>query len=144
MKIIIGADHRGYALKQELIAAIPEYSWLDSGAHTAERSDYPLFAADVCQSILAGTAELGILLCGTGVGMSIAANRYPGIYAALCWNASLARLAREDDGANVLVLPADFVSPAQAVCVVQAWLAASFKGGRYQERLALLEKLAQR
>ncbi len=144
MKIFIGADHRGYKLKQELVARLATYAWLDVGAINDERSDYPDFAAAVCSGILAGEAELGILLCGSGVGMSIAANRFAGIYAALCWQPELARMAREDDGSNILVLPADFMTAEQAESVVKSWLAAHFKGGRYQERLDRLEKNAQR
>jgi RpiB/LacA/LacB family sugar-phosphate isomerase len=144
MKISIGADHRGYALKQELIARLPEYQWTDVGAHSLERSDYPVFAAAVCNNVLEGKAERGVLLCGSGVGMSIAANRYVGIYAALCWTEQGARMASEDDGANILVLPADEITIDRAVCLVQAWLAGIFKAGRYEERLLLLEKLASR
>lgn len=139
MKIGIGADHRGYDLKQFLMQSFPDYIWLDEGTHSTERTDYPLYAHKVCKAILAGTISCGILLCGTGVGMAIAANRYKGIYAALCWNDEVARLARQDDGANVLVLPSDFITYDQAALMVHAWLSAQFKGGRYQERLQLID-----
>ena len=87
-----------------------------------------------------GKAERGILLCGSGIGMVIAANRFKGIYAALCWNEAIARVAREDDGSNLLVLPSDFVHEDDAVALVQVWLKAAFKGGRYQVRLDMLDR----
>src|SRR5579859_1590952 len=143
MKIVIGADHRGFHLKLNLQEQIKmnkgeRIEWLDSGAFTAERTDYPLYAAKACEEILQGNAELGILICGSGIGMSIAANRFPGIYAGLAWNETSAHLAREHDGVNVLVLPSDFLSIHDAINMVYAWLNAQFKGGRYQERLEML------
>lgn len=139
MIIAIGSDHRGFDLKSYLIQMFPEHEWLDVGAHDAQRSDYPRFAFDVCQELMEGRAERGILLCGSGIGMSIAANRVRGIYAALCWNEDVARLATEHDGANILVLPSDFVIPEQARAMVIAWLTAEFRGGRYQERLESID-----
>lgn len=139
MKISIGADHRGYALKNYLIEHESSYQWHDVGAFSSERSDYPLFAQDVCSDFLKGRAERGVLICGSGVGMSIAANRHPGIYAAVCWDERSARIAREDDGVNVLVLPADFIDFQQATSVFRSWISATFKGGRYQERLMLID-----
>ncbi|MBX9830827.1 ribose 5-phosphate isomerase B [Candidatus Babeliales bacterium] len=139
IKISIGADHRGFALKKHLINHFQEYAWSDQGTHTDERTDYPLYAKRVCQEILSGQADVGIVLCGSGVGMAIAANRFKGIYAALCWNEEVARMARSDDGANVLVLAADFTTPEQAVALVKAWLSAEFKGEQYQKRLEMLD-----
>ncbi|MCB9493555.1 MAG: RpiB/LacA/LacB family sugar-phosphate isomerase [Epsilonproteobacteria bacterium] len=139
MKISIGADHRGYELKQHLITYFSAYSWIDQGATSEQRSDYPVFAKRVCNDLLQGKAEQGVLLCGSGVGISIAANRHKKIYAALCWSADIARLAREDDGANVLVLPADFITPEQAVEIFQQWHNASFKQGIYQKRLDMID-----
>ena len=81
----------------------------------------------------------GFFICGSGIGMSIAANRYPKIYAALCWNESVAKVAKSDDGANVLIPPADYVSIDDALKIVKAWMDAEFKGGRYQDRLELID-----
>ena len=140
MKITIGSDHRGYDLKESVKNVFRDIDWIDVGASDAtERTDYPIFAKPVCENILAGKAEWGILMCGSGVGMSIAANRYKKIYAALCWNEVVAKQAREHDGANVLVLPADFVDVEQASEIVKAWLFATFNGGRYQERLDMID-----
>ena len=141
MKICIGADHRGYELKNFLIQTLTDYSWIDEGTHTSERTDYPMYAHKVCKALGEGKAPYGILICGSGVGMAIAANRFRGIYAALCWNEGVARLAREDDGTNVLILPSDFVTHVQALSIFQAWITARFKDGRYQERLELIDKI---
>jgi ribose 5-phosphate isomerase B len=139
MKISIGADHRGFELKQAIIKAFAQIDWLDVGTHSTQRTDYPVVARAVCEQILTDEATRGILLCGSGVGVSIAANRHPGIYAALCWNAELARTAREDDNANILVLPADYLTTDQACDMVRAWLEATFKGGHYQKRLDMID-----
>lgn len=140
LKIAIGSDHRGFDLKQKLITAHPEYAWLDVGCYGHERVDYPDFAHKVCTAMFTKQATHGILLCGTGVGMSIAANRYAGMYAALCWNETVAREAKEDDNANILVLPSDFVDAAQASAIIKAWLSATFKGGNYQQRIDKIER----
>jgi ribose 5-phosphate isomerase B len=137
--IVIGSDHRGRALKDFLVLhdeiGDVNITWLDVGTHTIERTDYPQYAHDAVDVIRTGDAELGILLCGTGVGMSIAANRYPYIYAALAWNQEIAHRAREEDNANILVLPADYVDAADAVGIVYAWLHTTFQEGRYRYRL---------
>ena len=141
MKISIGSDHRGYQLKESIKQVFADIDWIDVGASDAtERADYPLFAQPVCQNVLDGTAERGILLCGSGVGMAIAANRNKKIYAALCWNADVARIAREDDCANILVLPADFLDVEVASAIVKTWLFTQFKGEHYQERLEMIDK----
>lgn len=142
MIIAIGADHRGYDCKEYLMKSMPTISWLDVGAYSNERSDYPIYAQAVCQSMLQGKAAYGILLCGTGVGMSVVANRYPSIYAALVWNSEIARLSKEDDNANVLVLPADYVTDQEAQTIIEAWLRATFKEGRYRERLNLIDRIS--
>ena len=139
MKISIGADHRGYALKTAIIKHFSTIDWLDNGTGSAERVDYPAYALAVTNDLMKQRAEVGILLCGSGVGMSIAANRVKGIYAGLCWSPAVATVAKEDDGINVLVLPADFVTVPEACAIIEAWLAARFKGGHYQERLARLD-----
>ena len=145
LTIAIGADHRGFAHKEYLKKmAAPlgmHITWIDVGAFNSDRSDYPLFARAACQELLAGRAHRALLICGSGVGMAIAANRFKGIYAALVWNEEVARVSREDDNTNVLALPSDFVTVEQAVTIVQAWLKAEFRGGRYQERVAALDTL---
>lgn len=154
MKIAIGSDHRGLDLKEAIknyfnkksfpdLACATCVTWDDVGTNDVARVDYPEFAQKVCQSVTSQTSDRGILICGSGIGMSIAANRFKGIYAALCWSPDVARVAREHDRANVLVLPSDFLSHDIACKTVEAWLSAKFLAGRYQDRLDLLEKIAK-
>lgn len=137
--IAIGADHRGYEYKQLLKEQLSNYTIIDVGTDSKERCDFPVPAQAVCQAIQDGKAEYGILLCGSGIGMSIAANRFSGIYAALVWNVQLATLAKQHDNANILVIPADFVSIQEAQKMVQAWLETKFLGDRYQQRIDLID-----
>lgn len=145
IKIAIGADHRGFALKEFFKknerADTSLVQWVDCGAFTDERSDYPLFAHEVCLKILRGDVELGILLCGTGAGMAMAANRYKKIYAAVAWNRSIAKRVREEDFCNVLVLPADCLKEEEAVSIVDAWLGAT---PRCEERYVLRREMLNR
>jgi ribose 5-phosphate isomerase B len=141
--IAIGADHRGFRMKEfiknNLSLVRHNIEWIDVGAYNAKRSDYPIFAAKAVSAITKGQAQLAILLCGTGIGMAIAANRFPGIFAGLAWNNTVARLAKEDDNVNVLVLPSDFITKTTAVQMTKAWLKASFKKGRYAQRIKLID-----
>ncbi len=139
MKICIGSDHRGFELKENIIEFYKNYEWIDVGTDSSEVTDYPLYAQAVCAAILEKKVDSGILLCGSGIGISIAANRFKGIYAALCWSPEVARLAKEDDNVNVLVLPADFISLSQAVSCIDIWQKTAFKGGRYAKRLNLID-----
>ncbi len=141
MKIAIGSDHRGFALKNALMQSLNDGSvlWVDKGCHSDERCDYPLFAQTVAQQVQSSTVDAGILICGSGIGMSIAANRLKNVYAALVWNVEVASLSKEHDNANILILPADFVSEQEAVACVDAWRGASFLGGRHEERLSLID-----
>lgn len=143
MNIAIGTDHRGFALK-ELIKHMSfdkPVSWIDVGSYNTERSDYPLFAQKVCQLILSNQVQYGVLLCATGIGMSIAANRFTGIRAALVWDKTIAQLSKEEENANILVLPAEYIAPEQAQNMIALWLTAAFKGGRYQERIEQVNTL---
>ncbi len=152
MMISIGADHRGFELKNLLkreFATITvdreekKITWHDVGSFSQERSDYPCFARLVCDDITQNRAQFGILVCGSGVGMAIAANRNKGIYAALCWSSEIAFIARADDGMNVLVLSADYIPNEQNFDIVRAalhaWATPTFKGGHYQDRLAMID-----
>lgn len=142
--IAIGSDHRGFLLKKFLLTQSSfggnSIRWLDYGCDSLERTDYPLYAQLVCEAILTKKTSLGILLCGNGVGMSIAANRYKKIYAALVWNALMAVTSKEDDNSNILSIPSDYMTEHEAVISITAWLNAEFKKGRYLQRLELLDK----
>lgn len=144
MKIVIGSDHRGYQLKQQLQESLHDIdiTWIDVGCDSQERCDYPVYAHKAIEALRTEQAQYAILLCGTGTGMAIAANRFPGIYAAVCWNKDTARLAKEHDNVNVLVLPADVLMLEQACDIVLAWKEAVFLEGRYQERLAMIDKIS--
>ena len=141
MKIFIGSDHRGFALKTALMNAFPQYEWVDCGCFTTDRTDYPIYAQSVCDGVLKNSEEhRGILICGSGVGMSIAANRNRKIYAALCWNEAITASARADDNANILILPANELEVSMATQLVKLFLDTPFKGGVYQDRLCLIDQ----
>jgi ribose 5-phosphate isomerase B len=140
-RIPIGADHAGYALKERLkqeLAALG-YEPVDLGTHTPEATDYPDYAHPVAAQIEGGQAQRGVLLCGTGLGMAYAANRHPGVRAAVAWNPEVARLARAHNDANVLVLPARFVTEAEGLEILRAWLSTPFEGGRHERRVRKIE-----
>lgn len=139
IRIAIGADHRGFTQKEHIKNALSDYEWIDVGADSDARSDYPVFSHAVSHSISSGQATHGVLLCGSGIGMAIAANRHAGVYAGLAWNKEVAALAKEHDNVNVLVLPSDFISPDEAVKMIKAWLSASFRGGHYADRVAMID-----
>lgn len=145
MNIAIGADHRGYHYKEyiqeKMSSQHDQITWLDVGAFSTERSDYPVFAQLAVQKMIEGKAEYAVLICGSGVGMAIVANRFARMYAAVAWNEKIARLSKEHDNANVLVLPSDFISKEQAVRMVRAWSQAYFLEGRYRERLNLIDAI---
>lgn len=139
--IPIGADHAGFALKTRLkqeLAALG-YTPDDVGAVTAESSDYAGFAHAVADRVSRGTAARGVLICGTGLGMSYAANRHPGVRAAVTWSEEIAALSREHNDSNILVLPSRFVDEEDAVAILRAWLTTPFAGGRHSRRIAQIE-----
>lgn len=143
--IALGADHRGFAckefLRQQTTVNAHTVQWLDFGTFSQERTDYPLYARPVVTAITSGKAQLGILLCGSGAGMAIAANRTPHIYAAVAWNVDVAKAIRADDHVNVLVLPTDSISQKEALEIVNVWLTTPCKSGRYEERLRMVDAI---
>jgi ribose 5-phosphate isomerase B len=140
-RIAIASDHGGLALKEELKRSLAsrDLEIVDLGTHTDESVDYPDFAGALCEEILAGRAESGILVCGTGIGMSIAANRRCGIRAALCTDPYSAKMAREHNDANVLCLGGRVVGPGLALEIAEAFLGGAFSGGRHTRRLAKID-----
>ena len=142
MKIAVGADHRGFKQKELILAFYEQYhgvTMVDVGAYDDKRSDYPIYAHKVIDLLCKKEVDLGILLCGSGIGMAITANRTKGIYAGVVWNQEIAQNAREHDNVNVLVLPSDYVADEDVIGIVTTWAKASFFGGRYQERLELID-----
>ena len=138
LSIAIGSDHAGFELKQSLINYLTQKGLLisDQGAFSAERADYPDFGHAVAKLVENGTSQLGILICGSGNGINMTANKHAGIRSALCWTAEIAELARQHNNANVLALPARFISVDTAYAIVDAFLGASFEGGRHADRIA--------
>jgi len=139
--IPIGADHAGFKLKerfkQELAAM--GYEPLDLGTGSEESTDYPDYAHAVASQVERGEVARGVLLCGTGLGMAYAANRHRGVRAAVAWNPEIAALSRAHNDANVLVLPARFVTDEMGLQILRAWLTTPFEGGRHARRVAKIE-----
>jgi ribose 5-phosphate isomerase B len=145
MRFAIGSDHRGYHLKEQIIAMLRQkgHEVDDEGATGSESVDYPDFAALVAKKVSGGTVERGILICGTGIGMAIAANKFPGVRAAPCSDEVTAEISRRHNNLNVLCLSADMLSPRTVERMVEVWVATPFEGGRHErrvEKIHLLEK----
>lgn len=139
MKIAIGSDHGGFALKEVILPLLQRggHEIIDVGCFDRDSVDYPGFADLVCEKINAGDADRGILICGTGIGMSMAANTHSGIRAALCSDHYTACMSREHNDANVLCLGERVTGPGVAEQIVQVWLETPFGGGRHQRRIEL-------
>ena len=140
-RISIGADHAGFELKERLKAELERlgYEVDDVGTDSTASVDYPDYAHEVARRMEQGRVERGVLLCGTGVGMAVAANRHPGVRAAVAWTPEIARLTRGHNDANVLVLPARYLSGDEGVEILRTWLDAPFEGGRHERRVAKLD-----
>lgn len=140
--IPIGADHAGFALKERLVKelAAQGFAPLDVGTDSEESTDYPIYAHRVAERVARGESARGVLLCGTGLGMSYTANRYHGVRAAVAWSPEIAHLARSHGNANILVLPARFLDPDAAVAILHEWLRTPFEGGRHARRVARIEE----
>jgi len=137
MKIAIASDHAGLELKTELQRVLGEkgHQARDFGTHSGDSVDYPDFASQVARAVQKGECELGVLVCGTGVGMSIVANKYRGVRAALCHSEFEAKMARMHNDANVLCLGQRVTGPGLAAGVLEAFLEAKFEGGRHERRV---------
>ena len=147
MRIAIGADHAGFELKQQIAAELRElgHEVLDLGTHSTDPVDYPDFAEAVGGALREGRAERGIVICGSGVGASVAANKIPGIRAGLCHDTYSAHQGVEHDDMNVLVMGARVIGPAMARDLVRAYLGAKFTGeDRHRKRLAKIQALEAR
>ena len=143
MRVYIGADHAGFALKQELVGRLTEagYEVHDVGAAALDpEDDYSPYCLNTAALVVADPGSLGVVIGGSGNGEQIAANKVPGVRAALVWNRDTARLAREHNDANVLVLPARFVSEDEGVDILKTWLTTAFAGGRHSRRVAKIDQ----
>jgi len=139
VKIAIGSDHGGFALKEVILAYLStlEHDIQDVGCFNNESVDYPVFADLVCEMVAKGEVDKGILICGTGIGMSMAANKLPGIRAALCSEQYTARMSREHNDANILCMGERVTGPGVAEEIVSTWLSTPFEGGRHLCRIQL-------
>jgi len=135
--LALGCDHGGYELKEYIKIKIAEsgYSVRDFGTFSPDSMDYPDVAHPVASAVNSGQYEMAILICGSGNGICMTANKYAGIRAALCWKTELAMLAREHNDANILCLPGRFISQYEALNAVMAFLTTDFEGGRHQARI---------
>ena len=138
MIVAIGSDHAGFELK-EVIKQSLGYSFVDKGCYSNERVDYADFGHAVSTALLSKEADFGILLCGSGNGIGMTANKHKGIRAAICWNKEVAALARQHNNANILVLPARFIDNELAIEMVQLFLNEQFEGGRHLERIKKID-----
>ncbi len=142
-KLLIAADHAGFSLKEKLKAYLDKkgIGLKDLGAYSKERCDYPLYAYELAKNISSGKYKRGILICKSGIGNSIVANRLPGVRAALCHNIAIAKLSREHNDSNVLVLGSAFVKADLAKRIISIWLNTKFLGGRHLKRVRLINRI---
>lgn len=142
--IAIGSDHAGFRYKQELITFLASlhYEIKDFGTYSEESADYPDFAHPLAEAVAKNEYAFGLLICGSGNGVAITANKHAGIRAALCWNEELVSLAREHNNANVLCLPSRFISLEDAKKFVKTFLNTNFEGGRHQRRVSKIDEYA--
>nr|WP_293991791.1 ribose 5-phosphate isomerase B [uncultured Fusobacterium sp.] len=142
MKIALGADHGGYELKEKIkkhLSQRQDIEIVDMGTHSTESVDYPKYGHAVAKSVVEKEVDFGILVCGTGIGISIAANKIKGVRAALCFNTTMAKLTRQHNDANILALGARIVGDVLAFDIVDEFLSASFEGGRHAKRVDAIE-----
>jgi ribose 5-phosphate isomerase B len=145
MKIALAADHAGYPEKEQLKPVLDELGiqYEDLGTFSTESVDYPDYALKVGEEVASGHVEQGLLVCGSGTGMAIAANKIPGVRAAVAWNEEIARLAREHNDANVLSLAARYTPLDELKKIVRAWFAAGFDGGRHARRVEKIREIEE-
>lgn len=143
MKIAIAADHAGFEEKEKLKSTLDSMGigYDDMGTDSTASVDYPDYAKKLGEAVAAGKYEQGILVCGSGTGMAIAANKVPGVRAAVAWNEEIARLAREHNNANVLSLAARYIPDEEQKKILKAWFDAKFEGGRHERRVEKIEQI---
>ena len=142
-KIPIACDHAGFELKKTIINYLQEkdYDIVDYGTFSADSVDYPDYAHKVGHAINSGLYERGIVICGTGNGVQMTVNKYPNVRCALCWNKDIAQLARQHNDANVISLPARFISQQEALSCIDMFFSTPFEGGRHQRRIDKINKI---
>ncbi len=143
MKVAFGCDHAGYALKEAVVAHLKEmgHEVVDFGCYTPERVDYPVQGEKAARAVASGECQLGVLICGTGIGISLAANRVRGIRAAVCSESYSAELTRRHNDANMIAFGARVVGEGTACAILDAFFNAKFEGGRHAQRVAMLDEI---
>ena len=143
MRVCLGSDHRGVHIKSRLIQALQQngYEIFDEGTNSDEPVDYPDFAAKVAQKVGCGQADRGILICGTGIGMAITANKFPGIRAASCHDEVMVEMSRRHNNVNILCLPGDLIGDRPIDELVLMWLQTEFEGGRHDGRVKKIDSI---
>lgn len=143
MKIVIASDHAGYRLKGILKEKLNQYTFIDAGTDSEDSCDYPDYAEKAGLMVASGEADAGIVICGTGIGISIAANKVKGVRAALCFNEFMAEMSRMHNNSNVLALGARVIGEDLAVRIAEVWLKTGFEGGRHQKRVDKIGKIEE-
>ena len=143
MKIAVASDHGGFKLKEEVKAHLLErdFEVLDLGTHTEDSVDYPAYGKACGEAVVSGQADVGIVVCGTGIGISIAANKVKGVRCGLCTSVEMATLTKQHNNANVLALGGRTTETGLAMQIVDAWLDTGFEGGRHQRRVDMLDQM---
>lgn len=143
MKVAVGCDHGGFVLKDAVISTLEELGAqvVDFGTYSTESVDYPVYGKKVADAVASGECDLGVVMCGTGIGISIAANKVKGIRAAVVTNEFMAEMTRRHNNANVIALGGRVITPEEAKVLVKAWYTAQFKGGRHQKRIDMITEI---
>lgn len=138
LPLALGCDHAGFELKEAVKKLLQENGWTveDKGTYSTDSTDYPDYAHPVADMVSTGTASVGVLICGSGNGVCMTANKHTDVRAALCWNEEIAALARQHNDANIICIPARFVSQEQAFSMLDTFLSIAFEGGRHERRVA--------
>ena len=136
MKILIGNDHAGYSLKLSIIKNLEDkYEFFDRGSYSNESVDYPDYASIIAKEIQSEKGDLGILICGTGNGVCMTANKFKGIRAVICWNEEIAKLAKKHNNANIICIPSRFIKVEEAIKIIESFILEKFEGGRHERRI---------
>ena len=136
MKILIGNDHAGYSLKLSIIKNLEDkYEFFDRGSYSNESVDYPDYASIIAKEIQSEKGDLGILICGTGNGVCMTANKFKGIRAVICWNEEIAKLAKKHNNANIICIPSRFIKVEEAIKIIESLILEKFEGGRHERRI---------
>ena len=136
MKILIGNDHAGYTLKLSIIKNLEDkYEFFDKGSYSDESVDYPDYASIIAKEIQSEKGDLGIIICGTGNGVCMTANKFKGIRAAICWNEEIAKLAKQHNNANIICIPSRFIKVEEAMKIIESFILEKFEGGRHERRI---------